>query len=135
MPCTVWEEQLSLAIPSIDSEHREMVFLLGHLHDAITAGASRSVLSGDLNQLIQVTKHHFAHEESLFEQTTYPDAEAHRLEHINSAAWLVEIHRKFDEGISGVSLDTVDYLKDWFLNHILSSDRQYATYLQAAGIR
>jgi hemerythrin len=135
MPCIVWEEQLSLAIPSIDREHQEMVSLLDQLRDAISARAPRPVLSGDLNQLIQVTKNHFAHEESLFEQTTYPDAEAHRFEHINAAAWLVEIHRKFDEGISGISLDTVDYLKDWFLNHILSSDRQYATYLQAAGIR
>jgi hemerythrin len=48
----------------------------------------------------------------------------------------MEIHRKFDEGIStSISLQTVDYLKDWLFNHILGSDRLYASYLQAAGIR
>jgi hemerythrin-like metal-binding protein len=135
MPSIVLDNQLSLAIPSIDREHREMVALLNQLHDAISAGAPRSILSNALGQLIQSTKNHFAHEEYLFEQTTYPDAEAHRLVHVNTLAWLAEVRRKYDEGISGISLETVDYLKDWFFDHILGSDRQYSTFLRAAGIR
>ena len=135
MPSIVWDNQLSVAVPSIDREHQEMVALLNQLHDAISAGAPRSILSNALGQLIQSTKNHFAHEEHLFEQTIYPDAEAHRLEHLNTSAWLAEIRRKYDEGISGISLETVDYLKDWFFDHILGSDRRYSTWLREAGIR
>ena len=135
MPMIAWNDRLSVHVPTIDNEHRELIDILNQLYDAIRAGAARPILSKVLDRLTDYTQFHFTHEESLFTQSDYPDIEPHRLEHANAAAWLNEIRRKYDEGVSaGLSLDVVTYLKDWLFDHILGSDRQYIPYLQAAGI-
>jgi hemerythrin len=57
------------------------------------------------------------------------------MEHVNAVEWVEEIRRKYDEGVSaGLSLEVVDFLKDWLFDHILGSDQKYTQYLHEAGI-
>lgn len=134
MPFIAWNDRLSVRVPSIDREHKELIAILNHLYDAIRANATRDSLSETLARLSEHTRYHFAHEEALFKNTPYPNAEEHCLEHDNMVAWLVEMERKYDEGITaGLSLEMVSYLKDWLFDHILASDHSYASHLQMTG--
>ena len=131
-----WNDRLSVDVPTIDNEHKELIGILNQLYDAIHKGAPHDTLSHTLERLTGYTQFHFTHEEALFTQSTYPDAKRHRLEHANAVAWLTEIQRKYDQGISaGLSLELVNFLKDWLFDHILGTDRQYVPHLHAAGIR
>lgn len=135
MSFIVWNDRLSVGVATVDREHKELIAILSQLYDAIRSGAAREVLSDTLARLTHYTQYHFAREEALFAPTRYPDTEGHRLEHANMVAWLAEIRRKYDEGLTaGLSLDVVNYLKDWLFDHILGSDQEYVPHLRAVGI-
>lgn len=134
MSFIVWNDRLSVNIASIDQEHKEAVKILNDLYDAIRAGAAREILSDVLDRLARYTEHHFAHEEQLFLLTGYPEGESHRQQHAGTLAWLGELRRKYDEGRTGLSLEVVNYMKDWLFDHIIDSDHRYMEHLLAAGI-
>src|ERR1700733_9439869 len=98
MPFIVWNDRLSVGVPSLDREHKELIAILNQLYDAIRSNAARDSFSNTLARLSEYTRYHFAHEEALFKNTPYPNAEEHCLEHSNMAAWLAEVERKFDAG-------------------------------------
>jgi hemerythrin len=136
MPFIVWNDRLSVGVTSLDQEHKELISILNTLYDAISAGAAHDALGEVLDRLDDYTQFHFLHEESLFTQSTYPDAQKHRREHAKTLTWLADARRKFHGGESaGVSLEVVNYLKDWLFDHILGSDQKYKPYLHEAGLR
>jgi hemerythrin len=131
----VWNDRLSVGVAAIDREHKELISILNDLYQAIDCGSARETVSEALGRLTQYTENHFAHEERLFTQTTYPDVESHHREHAAMAAWLSDCRSRYDSGrLSGLSLEVVNYLKDWLFDHILGSDRKYIEHLHAAGI-
>jgi hemerythrin len=135
MPFIVWNDRLSVGVTAMDREHKELIAILNSLYDAIRAGAAHDSMSETLERLDEYTHFHFAHEEALFAQSAYPDAEKHCLEHANTLAWLAEVRRKYDNGTAaGLSLEVVNYLKDWLFDHILGSDQKYTPWLHAEGI-
>ena len=41
----------------------------------------------------------------------------------------------FDEGKVLLSIDVIDFLKDWLINHIQGSDKKYGPFLNEKGLR
>lgn len=135
MSFIVWNDRLSVGVTTLDKQHQELIAILNELYCALQNGAAHQTLSRTLERFTEYTQFHFSHEESLFIQSAYPDAERHRMEHVNAVEWVEEIRRKYDEGVSaGLSLEVVDFLKDWLFDHILGSDQKYTQYLHEAGI-
>jgi hemerythrin-like metal-binding protein len=135
MTFIAWNDRLSVDIASMDSEHKELIAILNDLYRDIDSGAARNAISETLNRLTRYTEHHFLHEEQLFTRSTYPDAEMHKRQHAAMVGWLEDCHDRYDSGrLSGLSLEIVNYLKDWLFDHILGSDRNYIQHLHAAGI-
>jgi hemerythrin len=135
MTFIVWNDRLSVEVATVDREHQELISILNDLYDAIAQGAGQRAVSQSLARLTAYTEHHFQHEEALFSRTSYPDVALHHAQHADMVSWLAEWQRRYDAGdFSGLSLEVVNYLKDWLFDHILGTDRQYTQYLHAAGI-
>lgn len=84
---------------------------------------------------MQYTKLHFAREEKFFAQTGYPDAAAHKQEHDDLTRQVLEVQRKYARGTSAaLSLEVMQFLKNWLLHHIQGSDQRYRPHLNANGI-
>ena len=135
MTFIVWNDRLSVEVASVDREHQELINILNELYDSIAKGAGQEAVSETLARLTAYTEHHFRHEEALFSRTSYPDVAVHRRQHADMVGWLAEWQRRYEGGdLSGLSLEVVNYLKNWLFDHILGTDRQYTEYLHAAGI-
>ena len=135
MSFIAWNDRLSVGVEIIDSDHKKLVGMLNELYDAIADGTSKEILGDLLDRLVEYTSVHFAREESFFSRTGYPGAEAHKFEHANMIAWLVEMRTRLKSGSAmGPSLELVNYLKDWLFDHILGSDMEYGPHLNAMGI-
>ena len=135
MAFIVWNDRLSVEVATVDREHQELISILNDLYGAIAQGVGQAAVSQTLARLTAYTEQHFQHEEALFCRTTYPDVALHQAQHADMVCLLADWQRRFDAGdISGLSLEVVNYLKDWLFDHILGSDRQYTQYLHAAGI-
>lgn len=136
MSLIAWNERLSVGIASIDKEHQQLVGLLNEFYDAVQAGKGKEVLAEVLAGLIEYTKKHFANEEQLFAKTSYPEAAAHKKAHDDLTHQVLDIQDKYAKGANtGLSIETLNFLKNWLLTHIQGTDKKYSSHLVSHGIR
>ncbi len=136
MPLMVWNDKFSVGVAAIDNEHKRLVQMLNELYDAIQAGRGKDALGKILDGLIAYTAGHFAHEERLFAETGYPASAAHTKEHEDLKKQVLDVQAKYRAGATGVlSLEVMNFLKNWLVVHIQGSDRKYGPHLNAKGIK
>lgn len=109
--------------------------MVNELYHATQAGHGRESLGKILNSLVQYTRAHFAREEKFFAQTGYPASDAHKHEHDALTKQVLEVQQKYNGGATAtLSLDVMQFLKNWLINHIQGSDQKYRPHLNAKGI-
>jgi hemerythrin len=131
-----WNDRLSVGIPSIDIEHRRLVGMLNELFDSAQNGKGKETLGKILDGLVTYTATHFANEERYFAQHAYPDSKAHKAEHDALAKSVIDVQKRYRAGASAaLSMEVLNFLKNWLSKHIQGSDKKYAPYLTARGVR
>ncbi len=135
MSLVTWSEKLSVGVPSIDNQHKKLVTLLNQLHDAMMAGKGRDTLGTVLKGLIEYTTTHFKYEEELFAKTGYADAAAHKKNHDDLVKTVLDIQKKYEQtGPAALTLQVMNFLKDWLTKHIQGTDMAYKDHLISKGV-
>lgn len=71
-----WQDSMTLGVPALDCEHRELILLLDRICIAIQ---SRNIQAGAalLPRLVEILASHFQNEEALIETCRHAEAEDH----------------------------------------------------------
>jgi len=125
-----WSAKLETAIPDIDTQHRELVRLVNQLHKAMRRQEGAAKVGKILEDLTAYTVFHFGFEERLFQRYNYPDTPAHKKIHKELVAKVAAFGEDFKSGKASVTMDLMDFLKDWLINHIMKTDMAYAPFLR-----
>jgi hemerythrin-like metal-binding protein len=120
-----WSDEFNLGMAEIDAQHKVLLDLINQVWRAIVSNAERTQTLRIVEELEKYTLTHFTAEEIFMREIDYRDFPAHKDEHEKFVARVAEEKAKIAAGQS-VSLDLVHFLKDWLINHILVSDKQYA---------
>lgn len=113
----------------IDSEHRQLFKAVNDLLDACSQGKGRSQVESTLDFLVTYVAKHFADEEKLQVQTSYPGYSAHRQFHewykseLDKAAREIKI-----QGASITALNSLNQMVGKLLMHIRMDDRKVALH-------
>ncbi|MGE4351118.1 MAG: bacteriohemerythrin [Bdellovibrionales bacterium] len=135
MALMTWDNSYSVGIPSIDEQHQKLMKMINDLHDGMVAKKSREVLGPILESLVTYTVEHFDYEEKIFAQTAYPQTASHKQEHAKLKQRALEIRDRFKSSASGtLSLEVLNFLRDWLSGHIKGVDKQYSQHLIANNI-
>jgi len=129
-----WRNEYSVEIGSVDAQHKVLFATAGELYNAMAAGHSKDVMARLLDRLIQYTKTHFAHEERLMQQCGYPRFEAHKAQHDALTARVMKFQSDFQQGRVNMSVQLLQFLKDWLAQHIQETDRQYIPVMKAKSV-
>jgi hemerythrin len=129
-----WNDGYSVHVREIDAQHRLLFDLINRLHDAMKVGKSREVLGGIFSELLRYTVDHFRTEETLLRLHGYPESTAHLREHHELTKQAAALKERFAKG-EMITLQVMDFLRDWLTNHILKSDKQYVAHLAARGVK
>ena len=130
-----WNDKLSVGVCILDDDHRHLVEMVNKLFDGMRAGHAKAVLGPILDDLVEYTKVHFAHEEEFFAKTQYPDASTHKAEHDKLTRQVLDIQTRCKAGALGIlSLEVMEFLKTWLVNHIQVEDKHYTHHLNTHGI-
>jgi hemerythrin-like metal-binding protein len=135
MSLITWDSSLSVGIASIDAQHQNLVKIINKLHDAMRMGKGKAVLSEILNDLELYTREHFASEEHLLRAYGYIELGDQVRKHKAFVERLKAFQKDAQEGRLSTTLDLMNYLKDWLVNHILRSDKKYSEFLISAGVQ
>jgi len=129
-----WRKEFSVEIGSVDAQHQTLFAIAGELYSAMMAGQSRMAMGKILDRLVQYTKMHFAHEERLMQLHGYPGLEAHKAEHQALTAKVLKFQEEFQEGQVNISVQLLQFLRNWLEGHIKGSDRRYSPFLKGKAV-
>jgi len=129
-----WKNEYSVNVAEIDEQHRQLVVMINRLHDGMKARQGQSVLKETLADLASYAVGHFGTEEKYFNQFGYPSAPVHKIEHDRFVGKVVQYKKDFDSGKVMMSMDVMDFLKNWLVSHIQGSDKKYSTFFNEKGL-
>jgi hemerythrin-like metal-binding protein len=135
MPFFEWTESMSVGVKELDDHHKKLVGLVNTLFDAMKEGQGRNVVGKILEELIQYTQYHFSAEETLMKEHGYPGYAIQQAEHQKFVEEVTTVYRKYQAGDIFVSVDTLNFLKDWLMKHILQIDMEYKPFFRNKGIQ
>jgi hemerythrin len=129
-----WTASLKLGIEEIDNQHRVLITMINDLNDAMRKGQGKAILGKIIDGLTSYTATHFKVEEEYFKKLAYPQAASHLVEHDNFMRRVGEFRTSFGQSQLGLSVDIVNFLSDWLVNHIQGTDRKYVPHFKANGL-
>jgi hemerythrin len=136
MPLMSWNARMSTGVEVFDKDHQKLVGMLNDLFDAVGAGHGKEVLGRTLDGLIDYTKTHFGREEQYMMKWAYPKMAAHQKEHQDLTKQVLDVQKKWKSGQSAVlSMEVLNFLKNWLSKHIQGSDKEYGPFFNAKGVR
>ena len=135
MPLITWSNMLSTGIGEQDNQHKKLIDLINQLNAAMQAGKSAEVLGKVLSELVNYTVFHFGYEEKLMGQHNYTDTPAHKAEHIKFVQTVGEFKKKFDAGNAVVSVEIMNFLRNWLTGHIMKTDKKMGQELAKVGVK
>ena len=129
-----WTDSLSVGVSELDLQHQQLVRMINTLHESMTEGHGNLALSQTIDGLITYTQTHFAAEEAYFARHGYPQALAHQAQHHAFVTQVQDFKNGFDRGELFLSIDVMDFLSSWLVEHIQGSDKEYGPFLNERGV-
>lgn len=130
-----WGPKYFIGLKEIDDQHKVLVELINEVYANFGKTGNKKKIKKVLNELVDYTVFHFGNEEHYFEKFGYADSTGHLKQHNSFVDKIKKISSDFESGDASVSLDLVDFLKDWLINHILKSDLKYVKHFKEHGVK
>lgn len=133
-PFLQWREDWLLGCDTLDEQHLILAERMNQLYLFLTdirenLKKDPGGLKRKLTELCDETRRHFLEEETLMEACGYPGLTAHHREHLMVLAEMQECLREIKTNNRLFTLEDLKSLKYWQIDHVLSSDREFADFL------
>jgi len=132
-----WQNEWSLGIEIIDRQHRQLAEMLNKIVELSFNNGGQSgseqrsnQLHDQLNIFYEKVREHFNDEEDLMLKANYPGHTEHAHDHLMLRVELKHYIRHIEEELDHIDIGTLNSLKTWFVSHIISSDKEFADFLQ-----
>lgn len=128
-----WSPSFSVGVELLDQQHKQIINMINSLITTSESNIESEVVSDTLDRMTKYATKHFKTEESLLKQHEYPHLAKHRKEHKEYQKQLVDLCQKVMTHESGVSTELLQYLMNWWTQHILETDMQYRKFFMDKG--
>ena len=124
-----WNEEYSLGIEEIDSQHKELLRLFSIVQDEVRTEQRWSSIHYSIVEIIDFSQFHFGFEEALMRLYGFPGYEEHRKVH---GQLLGKADELLGESMKGGARDDIaKFFGDWLVEHMKRADRGYAQHILA----
>jgi hemerythrin len=129
-----WSDDLRVGVRDVDEQHQRLVSMINDLHTAMQEGRGKDILGPTIAGLLDYTVVHFATEERYFDTYEYGDAADHKSQHQGFIEQVDDFRQGFTEDRLMLSIDVMDFLSTWLVEHIKGSDRAFGPFLNEHGV-
>lgn len=134
MAYLTWDDSYSVRVKEIDTQHKKLVEMINNLHDAMKQGKGKDVMTKVLKDLVDYAASHFATEEKYMTKFNYPQSSLHKSEHEKFVKQVLDFQNDFTAGKVAITLEVMNFLKDWLVKHILGTDKKYSSFFNEHGL-
>ena len=129
-----WQPSFSVNVKEIDQQHQLLVNMINDLYDAMNSGKEKEELQKLINRLNVYAAMHFAKEEHYFDLFAYPEGELHKKEHNDFEDEVSKFESDFIKGSQSLSMEIMNFLSNWLVEHIKGSDKKFGPFLNERGL-
>lgn len=131
-----WREDWLLDCDLLDEQHLALAERMNQLYLYLTDPGKSLPREPDglmrrLAEFFEATRQHFLEEEALMASHDYPGLAAHHREHVMLLAEMQECLREIESNNRLFSVEHLQSLKLWQIDHVLNSDREFAEFLNS----
>jgi hemerythrin len=129
-----WKDAYSVSVIEIDSQHKVIIEMLNELYDSFMKKEHELKLGEILSRLSDYAIYHFETEEKYFSRFSYSKRTAHIKEHNDFTEKIKVFRKEFDKNSSALTYKLINFLREWLMNHILVSDKDYVKCFKENGL-
>jgi hemerythrin len=134
MPLLTWNNQYSVNVRQCDTQHKLLIQIINDLHAGMSDGHSHDIMRTILDDLLIYIRVHFRDEEELMQKNGYPGFAEHKKKHDEFVKRVMEINSEYQGGRMILSMDVMEFLRSWLVDHIQTIDKRYSAHLNAKGV-
>ncbi len=134
MAYITWQDDFSVNVKVLDDQHKGLIEIINSLHEALLANKARELQKQTVNRMIDYAAQHFAAEEKYMKQYSYPGYGLQKQEHDRFTAKAKELQERMEKVGFVLTLEILNFLKDWLHHHILKVDKQYSAFFAQKGL-
>jgi hemerythrin-like metal-binding protein len=130
-----WEDTYNIGVKEIDIQHRGLFDIISRLKTSRNYETEGKYFLATLTQFIDYTKIHFATEERYMREAEYPKIVEHQQEHTEFMIEVMKLARDCENKEPDIEQKILDFLKNWYMAHILGTDRDYQKAFMDKGFK
>ena len=123
----VWKPEYNLGIHIVDEHHRGIVSTINSLYYGMQHKHGASLLKPITDMVYDYTRIHFEVEEYFLDKCNFPGIKGHRFLHTELMDELQKVGRQ--SILHRDPYEFMDFLKQWWIDHICDKDRLFRDYL------
>ena len=123
-----WNDSYSVGNAEMDEQHKKLIEIINKLFKSFKEGNAQDILSEILNEMIDYSNYHLNSEEKLLFKHDYPEKDNHEAIHQEFRDKIDELKLIIQKKDEGAHYKLIEYLKNWWTNHILIEDMKYSDF-------
>lgn len=125
----IWNNDYCIGIPEIDSQHHKIIDQINYLIDNLNSKDKASINHWIIANLDKYSEEHFSTEEDFLRKLNFPNLENHLKLHQSYKMNTVQSALKVMKAHEDVPDETIQFLKNWWSNHIQKMDMEYKNFI------
>ncbi len=125
-----WEKKYSVDVEEIDIHQKKMFELFNQLIDMKSSKTDIKDCVNVITEINEYSKLYFSTEEKYLKKKGYPDFNSHAKAHRHFAKISISLRREISENEDSLTLDVIEEMRNWLINHILTRDTLYIPFLR-----
>lgn len=131
----VWSDTYSVGVMELDHQHKELLNLVNQIYAMDPNTVSKTDVFSTLNALVIYAQTHFDTEERYLKAYNFPKLIEHQKEHIAFTTDVFKFAEKLEKNDPNIHRKIVDFIRNWYVSHILGTDRGYKEFLHKNGVK
>jgi len=129
-----WNDDLSVGVAEMDSQHQKLVGMLNRLIREQKSLTDPATIAELLTEMTDYAQEHFRAEEYLMSEYGYKHKDLQVLQHDAFMTKTLEFCSATQIGTNILSMALLDYLRTWLVDHILDEDMKYKSFFGSKGV-
>ncbi|HLF87218.1 MAG TPA: bacteriohemerythrin [Nitrospiria bacterium] len=129
-----WSKDYSVNVKEIDEQHKKLFGIINTLYQAMLDEKGREIQKSVIAEMIDYANTHFKTEEKYMLQFDFSWYEEHKKEHERFIHKALDLKERSEKVGFVITLEILNFLKDWLQGHVLQTDRNYSELFNDKGL-